>query len=159
MLYHSKGGVLNHHANNNKPSVFKGCRVWHEINLGSVTARQQMAHSVGLFKLSLLQRIFTKVCARYRKATRIKQYPNTGKTISNPQGGVESGSYQTPEGQSYGERYQRRQKTFSTKEESEGIYSLMSFSSFSPPSYQGSDSHSSQISATRATDQLKKGRE
>lgn len=110
MLYHSKVGVLNCHANNNKPSVFKGCRVWHEINLGSVTARQQMAHSVGLFKLSWLQRIFTKVCARYRKATRIRQYPNTSKTISNLQGGVESGSYRTPEGQSLMERDTREDR-------------------------------------------------
>lgn len=29
----------------NKPSVFKGCSIWHEVNLGSVTAGQQMAHS------------------------------------------------------------------------------------------------------------------
>lgn len=111
-------GVLSHHANNNKPSVFKGCSVWHEINLGSVTAGQQMAHSIGLFKLSLRQRIFTKVYARYRKATRIRQYPNTSKTISTLWGRVESGSYQTAKGQSLMARDARQDKRLSRKEES-----------------------------------------
>lgn len=132
MLHHSKVGVLSHHANNNKPSVFKGCSVWHEINLGSVTAGQQMVHSIGLFKLSLRQRIFTKVYARYRKATRIRQYPNTSKTISTLWGRVESGSYQTAKGQSLMARDARQDKRLSRKEESQGINSLMSFSSFPP---------------------------
>lgn len=117
MLHHSKVGVLSHHANNNKPSVFRGS-VWHEINLGSVTAGQQMEHSIGLFKLSLIQRIFTKVCARYRKATRIRPYPSTTKTISTLQGRVESVSYQTPEGQSLMARDARQDKRLSRKEES-----------------------------------------
>lgn len=29
----------------NKPSIFKGYSIWHEINLGSITSRRQMAYS------------------------------------------------------------------------------------------------------------------
>lgn len=62
-----KVGVLNHHANNNKPSVFQGYCVWHEINLGNTTAGQQMAHSIGLFKWSLIQRLLQRCVQGIKK--------------------------------------------------------------------------------------------
>ena len=65
----------------NKPSSFKGYSVWHEINLGSVTSRRQMAYSNWVVEVEFDAENIYKGCTRCREATRIRQDPSTSKTI------------------------------------------------------------------------------
>ena len=121
-------GVLNHLPTLNKPSVFKGCSIWHEINLGSVTAGQQMTHSNEIIQVKFdTENIYKGMCkvqGNHKKEATSQHFQNHfHPSVWNMEWRVGVIKLQEDRGMP------DKCMTFNRKEKSGGINSLTSFSS------------------------------